>query len=197
MVTGGIIHLWRVVDWIYFHISRLQYVDQENQNLFRVVIKRYRGESLTTRDGVKLHPGDRYAKLHLHNWRLAQLLRSARKNGGQSVTALRMELMVMRRIRQSLPALAMFINQHPHSEEIQVLAGTTFLFRGADHLGFDIADFNHPWKSKSKTMLLKLILLFCQPTQWKQLYSRRGLVPKRVFISRHQLNRTYKMRTEP
>lgn len=197
MVTGGIIHLWRVVDWIYYNISRLQYVDRENHNLFRVVIKRYRGEPLTTRDGVQLQPGDHYAKLHLHNWRLAQLLRLARKNGRQSASALRMELMAMNQIRRSLPALVTFINDHPLAEEIQVLAGTTFLHRGADHLGFDVADFSHPWKSVTKTLLLKLILLFCHPTQWKQLHRRRGLVPKRVFISRQQLNRTCGMGAKP
>ncbi|MDR6224951.1 YkoP family protein [Desmospora profundinema] len=199
MVTDGLMQLWRVLDWFYSHTSRLQYVDKEHHNLFRVVFKRYRGDPLTTQDGVRLLPGDRYAKLHLHNWRLAHLMRKehmAQKTGRHPASAVRIELKVMNEIRRSLPTLASFIQHHAEAEDIQVLAGTTFIYRGANHLHFDIEDYTHPVKSRFKSLFLKLILLVCQPSEWKRLWKRRDLVPKRVFISRNQLSRYYGERSK-
>jgi hypothetical protein len=197
VVTDGLIQFWRIVDWIYYHISRLQYVDKEHANLFRVAIKRYRGEPLQTSDGVTLLPGDRYAKIHIHNWRLAQFLQQERMRVSRhNRSALRMELKVVNAIRRSLPGLVAFFDRHDDVANVKVLAGTTFLYRGAERLHFDIHDYSHPVKRWFKTFFLKVILLVCQPSEWKQLRERRDLIPKRVFISREQLERHYRERME-
>lgn len=48
MSGGGLLTAWRLWDRIYYRLTRLKYVDKENRNLFRVVVKRYRGEPLVT-----------------------------------------------------------------------------------------------------------------------------------------------------
>ncbi|MDN4594879.1 YkoP family protein [Polycladomyces subterraneus] len=191
-MSGGLLSAWRMWDQLYYHCTRLQYVDRENQNLFRVVIKPYHGPTLTTSDGVVLHRGDWYAKLHLHNCLLAHILRRYRGDDVQ------MALRVLTEVRQSLPALARFVADHPRSGQIRVLMGTTFLHRGSQHLGFDVTDLPDTWYAAYKTWFFKFILSNCHPEGWKRLKTGNSpLVPKRVYISKARLFRRYLDGEEP
>lgn len=192
-MAAGMLTAWRIWDHVYYHLSRLQYVDRENGNLFRVVVKRYRGDPLITRDGVLLQQGDRYAKLHLHNCRIAhQLAEIAKENrsGGE----MRWTLAVMNGIRRSLPSLARFVEEHPRSGEIKVLLGITFLHRGAERIGFDVADLPETLYARYKKWFFKFILFSCHPDGWNRLkYRGNHLIPKRVYISREQLLKQYQV----
>ena len=97
MNSSGLLTAWRIWDQIYYHCTRLKYVDKENRNLFRVVVKRYGGEPLVTSDGVSLKKGDWYAKLHLHNCLFAQMIRE------QSLEGISLALFTVNSIRGSLP----------------------------------------------------------------------------------------------
>lgn len=193
-MAAGMLTAWRIWDFIYYHLSRLQYVDQDNGNLFRIVVKRYHGEPLSTRDGFTLQTGDWYVKLHLHNCRIAHLLAENERQGSRG-GEVRWAMMVMNGIRRSLPALADYIQQHPRKEEIKVLLGTTFLHRGAERIGFDVAALPDTWYARYKKQFFKFILFNCHPEGWRRLHHRgKQLVPKRVFISKEQLLSRYQMR---
>ncbi|GAA5344639.1 hypothetical protein CLV97_105133 [Planifilum fimeticola] len=187
MNGGGLLTAWRIWDQIYYHCTRLKYVDKENRNLFRVVVKRYSGEPLVTSDGVSLKKGDWYAKLHLHNCLFAQMIRE------QSLDGISLALFTVNSIRGSLPALARYVANHPRSEEIQVLLGTTFLHRGARRLGFDVSDMVcSPYYLRYKSWLFKLILANCHPDGWRRLQEAgHQLVPKRVYISKEEFFKRY------
>ncbi|GGA35564.1 hypothetical protein GCM10007416_05510 [Kroppenstedtia guangzhouensis] len=191
MITGAFLAVWQWVDKLYYWVTRLQYVDRNHHNLFRVVVKPYRGETLITRDGVRLKKGDWYAKLHLHNFRIAQLLtQTSRRKGRRAEIGI--ELMILRQIRSSFPALAEFLERHPHSNRIQVLLGTTFLHSGSEYLGFDAREIPGIIRMQLKAFFLKLILVSCHPQGWKRLRNyKHPLIPKRVFISREEFNRRY------
>lgn len=187
MSSSGLLTAWRAWDQIYYHCTRLKYVDKENRNLFRVVVKRYRGEPLTTSDGVSLQKGDWYAKLHLHNCLFAQMIREQPPDG------ISLALFTVNSIRGSLPALARYVANHPRSREIQVLLGTTFLHRGAQRLGFDVADMvcsrNY---LRLKSWFFKMILVNCHPDGWRRLQGQSNqLVPKRVYISKEKFFKRY------
>lgn len=44
MITGAFLAAWQWVDKLYYWATRLQYVDRTHHNLFRVVVKPYRGK---------------------------------------------------------------------------------------------------------------------------------------------------------
>ncbi|EGK12931.1 hypothetical protein HMPREF9374_1226 [Desmospora sp. 8437] len=191
MITGAFLAAWQWVDKLYYWATRLQYVDRTHHNLFRVVVKPYRGETLITRDGVRLEKGDWYAKLHLHNFRIAQLLMETRRNRGKRAE-IGIELMILRQIRSSFPALAEFLENHPRSNQIRVLLGTTFLHPGSEHLGFDAREIPGVIRMRLKSFFLKWILVSCHPRGWRRPRNyKHPLIPKRVFISREEFNRRY------
>ncbi|PTX65016.1 hypothetical protein C8P63_101238 [Melghirimyces profundicolus] len=191
MATGTFLAAWRWVDKFYCRAIRLQNVDRSDENLFRIVVKPYRGEPLVTRDGIVLKKGDWYAKLHLHNFRIAQLLAANAKNnqGGNGIWN---ELIVLRRIVRSFPALARYLENHARGSEIRILLGTTFLHRGSERLGFDVRDLPSAWQMRLKSFLLQFILFCCQPEGWKRLLNQQNqMIPKRVFISKEQFHHRY------
>lgn len=191
MITGAFLAAWQWVDKLYYWATRLQYVDRTHHNLFRVVVKPYRGEVLMTRDGVQLKKGDWYAKLHLHNFRIAQLLLETRRHQGKR-SEIGIELLILRQIRSSFPALAEFLENHPRGNQIQVLLGTTFLHSGSEHLGFATREIPGVIRMRLKSFFLKWILVSCHPQGWRRLRKyKHPLVPKRVFISREEFNRRY------
>ncbi|OYD07733.1 YkoP family protein [Paludifilum halophilum] len=190
-MAAGFLTAWRICDTLYYHVTRLQYVDHQNGNLFRVIVKTYRGEPLTTREGIRLKPGDLYAKLHLHNVQIAHLLRDFSPPEHWRMD-FKGELAVLKSIRRSLPALASYLADHPRSGEIKMLLGTTFLHRGAEKLGFSTADLPGQWRIWLKTQLLKWILFHCHPCGWQRLQIKTNqLVPKRVFIPRVEFIQRY------
>ena len=118
---------------------------------------------------------------------LAQMIRE------QSLEGIPLALFTVNSIRESLPALARYVANHPRSEEIQVLLGTTFLHRGARRLGFDVSDMVcGPFYLRYKSWLFKLILANCHPDGWRRLKEvGHHLVPKRVYISKEKFFEQY------
>jgi hypothetical protein len=181
----GLLTAWRFWDSIYYQLTRLQYVDKESGNIFRIVVLQYDGDPLRTSDGVEILRGDKIARLHIHNCRLAQLLKGVNNEN-------RMVLIVLREIRRSLPRLAQVIVHHPNFHEIKGLVGTTMLHRGAKPLGFDTAKMEEGWYQRFKTVFLKTMLTLFHPEGMKRLKRKpEQLIPKKVFISVEELLRRY------
>ncbi len=149
-----ILILWRIWAILYDHFSRLQHVDEENNHLFRMVIKRYHGVPLMTSDGVVPEKGDGYVKLHLHN--------DTKREMGIILTALN-------GIRYSLLALVDDLARRSWSKELQILMGITFYCRGAVKLRFDVHTLADPFKRWFKGLLFKIILMSCHPRGFNRL----------------------------
>jgi hypothetical protein len=185
MIRRLLIFLWCMWDVVYSKCSRLKHV-KKGQNIFRVVVKRYRGEEIRTSDGYTLKPGDWYAQLHLHNARLAKLLQNTPKR------EFAWALTLTKTVRDSLPDLARFVACHPMTEHIQVLLGTTFLDKGSKQLGFEVTPIPSSRHKRLKSLSVKAIFLLCHPNGWEEIRRRKNrLVPKRVFISKEKLKHVY------
>ncbi|GGE23221.1 hypothetical protein GCM10011571_26640 [Marinithermofilum abyssi] len=190
-MSTGLLTAWGIWDRIYYRLSRLQYVDKQSGNLFRVVVKRYSGEPLPGIEGVLLKKGDLYAKLHLHNYRIARILEETVRKDPQS-SETKWALIILNLVRQSVPALADYVARHPRVGEIQALVGTTFLHRGAERFGFQLADLPDSWYARFKTQFFKVIVYCCHPKGWQRLRLQgHHLTPKRVYISKEQLLQRY------
>lgn len=184
-MNAGLLTAWRIWDSIYYHMSRLQYVDKQSGNIFRIVVLPYRGETLRSKDGVEIADGDYVARIHIHNCRLAKLLKGINDEN-------RMILIILREIRKSLPRLAEVIVHHPKYPDIKALIGTTMLYRGAPSLGFEVSDMENGWYQTFKTIILKIMLTILHPDGVDRL-SRKPeyLIPKKVFMSTEDLIRRY------
>jgi len=177
-VNAGLHRLWGIWDFIYQHVTRLEYVDKENGNIFRVVFCKYRGPDLKTNDKKVIKNGDPIVKLHIYNWKLAKII-----SGTNNDT--RIALKLLKTIRESLPELANYIERHPKGKKIKGLVGTTLLHRGVHKLGFDVEDVpNWTW-FKIKNQYLKVLLMLMHPDGKKRLQLKnQELVVKRVYISK-------------
>jgi len=185
MIQQTMLFLWNLLDSLYYRCTRLTYIEK-GKNIFRIAIKKYHGEELVTRDGHSLKKGDRYAQLHLHNARLAKLLRQSANN------EFAWALTLKRQILSSLPGLVHFFQQHPKAKEIRVILGTTFLHKRVERLGFDVAPIKNPWLRMIKTLRIHSIFLFCHPYGFSEFIKRKNmLVPKRIYISVDQLHQLY------
>jgi hypothetical protein len=184
-VNAGWLTAWKCWDSVYYQLTRLQYVDKESGNIFRIVVLTYEGQPILTSDGVLIEKGDTIARLHIHNCHLAHMLMGVSNEN-------RMVLIVLREIRKSLPRLAQVLMHHPRFPEIKGLIGTTMLHRGAKPLGFDVAEMEKGFYQRFKTVFLKFMLMLLHPEGLDRLKRKpEQLVPKKVYISAKELLRRY------
>lgn len=177
--------MWRLWDFIYYHCTRLVYVDKRNHNIFRVVVKQYRGEPLKVKGQPIIAKGDCYVKLHIHNCQLARRLRGISGD-------VRLGIVALKEVRSSLPALAKYIAEHPQAEQIKGVVGTTILHRGARPLGFHVQDLDTRFFSVFKTLFFKLILSMSHPHGIRRVrHHSDRLTAKRLFMSKEELLQRY------
>lgn len=184
-MNGGlkrsVLRLWMLLDTFYFRLTRLQYVDRGEQNIFRVRLLRYRGADLQLSDGEWIRNGDLLLKIHLHNVRLLHLLADYRYSMER---ARHLQRLVM----QSLPALSGYLEGHRHSEHIKGVIGITQLNRGCRQLGFDVYPLaNRGYRLFKKIGLLPIHMLACS----RPLHSLRKLDPKMLLMSKARLRTRY------
>ncbi len=166
-------------------MTRLEYVDKKNNNIFRVVFCKYRGPDLVTRDGFTIHHGDQIVKLHIYNWKLSQMLKGIKNENRLGLTTLRI-------VKSSLPTLAEYVQDHPKGEQAKAVIGTTFLHRGVHRLGFDVESVPNNLKFKWKNAYLRFLLFFIHPNGKARLKTRpEELFIKRVYMSKDQLFQLY------
>lgn len=184
-VNKHLLKFWRVYDYLYQHVTRIQYVDKKNGNVFRVVFCKYHGQKLITDDGVEVYNGDSIIKLHLYNYKLSKSLSGIENNTKLALTTLRL-------VKESLPGLAKYIENNPKGKKANVIVGTTFLHRGVYRLGFNVAYVPNKMKYKIKNNYLKLLLVVVHPDGLARLnYRKETLNLKRVYISKKKLISKY------
>ena len=123
-----ILSFWHTIDTFYYACTRLTYI-AKHENIFRVVIKKYRGRPLIFSPQHRIQEGDWICKIHLHNFYLAKELQGAKSEVEMAIRFLRL-------IRSSLPGLAQFLSAHPQRNELVGLLGTTKLTPRSERLGF-------------------------------------------------------------
>ena len=179
-MNTGLLMLWGYWDSIYQRCTRLRYVEKGN-NIFRIVLLRYRGEPLITSDQRIINPGDLILKLHIHNYYYATLCKGIKND-------LRLALLLRRHILLSLPKLAAYLERLERQEEIKGIVGTTMLHKGVEPLGFSISDVPMTWFFRYKRWYLRLMLRIIHPEGKRRVQSWKQEMPlKRVYMSKDQL----------
>ncbi len=183
-MNSGILSIWGLWDSIYQSCSRLEYIEK-GKNIFRVVLLRYRGESLVTSTQKVIQSGDLILKIHIHNYLFANLCKGIKNDT-------RMILMLRRHIIESLPQLAAYLATHPQAEQIKGIVGTTMLYKGVEPLGFSISDVPMTLFFRYKRWYLRLMLRIIHPNGVKRLETfDRNLPLKRVYMSKEELFNRY------
>ncbi|MCF6095205.1 hypothetical protein L1765_14675 [Microaerobacter geothermalis] len=179
---------WGILDQIYYLCNRLEYVSQKD-NIFRVRLLKYRGPNLTLSDGTVIRSNDSLLKIHLHNQRLMKEMLSI-KDGNQRA------FYVYKQVKQSMPGLAQYLDQHIHSHVIKGIVGISILHRGAARLGFDVQEITNEWYKRYKLMYMKPMLILCHPEGRLRWTKRKDeLVPKYIVMSKELLFNKYLTRT--
>ncbi|MFY0545706.1 YkoP family protein [Brevibacillus sp. H7] len=183
-MNTGILRLWGAWDTIYQRCTRLRYIEKGN-NIFRIVLLRYRGEPLVTADNRIIQTGDLILKLHIHNYYFATLC--------QGVTDdLRVVLLLRRHILKSLPQLAAYLSTMEEVDQIKGIVGTTMLHKGVEPLGFSISDVPMSWFFHYKRWYLRLMVRLIHPEGKDRVQRWDQIMPlKRVYMSKEELFRRY------
>lgn len=123
-----VITIWTILDPIYYGLTRLTYV--EDKEILRVKVTKYKGRSCVLADGTEIKKNDLLIKIHLHN---VILLRELIGLQGETSKA----RMIYKQVKQALPGVAEYLQNHPKRDEIKGLIGITALNKGSKRLGFE------------------------------------------------------------
>jgi hypothetical protein len=181
------IQIWSFIDKFYFSCSRLEYVNKEKKNIFRVRLLTYRGQNIVLSDGTRISENDFILKIHLHNCLLLTEMKDMKHD-------VKRAFYVYDRVRTSLPDLADFIFRHERSGQIKGILGITILSRGVNRLGFEVQDIPNLYYRKYKQLYMKPMFILCHPNRersWKQ----ENMVPKFLLMSKEQLFQHYLQKT--
>ncbi|MGK5651372.1 YkoP family protein [Brevibacillus formosus] len=177
------IHMWSDVDKLYFRLSRLEYVNQSEKNIFRVKPLFFRGDALSMSDGTAFQQNDLLLKIHLHNCSLLKEMMTIEND-------VKRALYVYNRVENSLPGLAQFIARHPQEKLIKGIIGITLLTRGVKKLGFEVREISNPFYLQLKQAYLKPMFILCHPNR-KNMTKEKDLVPKFLIMSKEKLLGNY------
>jgi hypothetical protein len=183
-VKSYILFLWRCIDPFYFQCSRLTYLDSANneKNVFRVRLTRYKGKSVTLADGSRIVKNDLLVKIHLHNIRILKEVQNMKSE-------LKKTRFIYKKVEKSLPALAKYMKNHNKSDDIKGVIGITSLNRGTRRLGFEeTAISNTLYKRFKQLSLLPISFLSYDNLSLKMLHKN---TPCYLFMSKDRLLEKY------
>lgn len=187
-IMSTIIQTWSILDKLYYLCSRLQLVDQHEQNIFRVRLLTYRGPSLSLEDGTTIHSSDILLKIHLHNCLLMREMQHIQND-------VKRALYVYHRVEESLPGLAQYLANHPDQEKIKGLLGITMLNRGVKPLGFQVIDISNPVYKTFKELFLIPMFILLHPNGKLKCLKKGNLTPKYLVMSKERLLDRYSIST--
>ncbi|CCO08698.1 polysaccharide deacetylase family protein [Desulforamulus hydrothermalis] len=176
--------LWQVWEYCFERLAGLRPVGGQENSLFRLAVRHYRGRRMELPDGTTLLPGDKIGELHFNNKFLQKITTTAR-----SLELIGLAL--LRETRRSLPVLAKTVSQDPAYQGIKALMGITMIHRGTSQLGFSVYDLTPglrslvAWYQRWLMFLLHPGGLSHLRRQWHK------LTPKKVVISKHELLKRY------
>ncbi len=175
--------IWTILDPIYYMFTRLKYIYCENNHrtIFRIRLTRYKGIPLTLADGTIIKKNDLLIKIHLHN---VKLMNEMCKIKGETVKG----RLIYNKVKEGLPGLAAYVQQHPQFDEIKGIIGITMLNKGCKRLGFET------FSIKNKLYcLVKQIVFIPMYLLTSNQYTRNTLKrpPKYLFMTKGDLLSKY------
>ncbi|PLR98776.1 YkoP family protein [Bacillus sp. T33-2] len=180
----SLLSFWRVVDPVYYFLTRLKYIETEQSGkaVFRVRLTKYKGADVVLSDGTCIFHNDVLLKIHLHNVRL---LREMQKTENQVKKA----KVIIRKVVESMPLLADYINTHPEKDRIKGVVGITLLNKGYSKLGFES---HEPKNSLYRTMKhLTQIPIYCLSASSFSFERIKKQKPVYLMMSKEKLISTY------
>lgn len=90
-------------------------------------------------------------------------------------------------MQHSLPAVELYIRQHPHADQIKGIIGITLLNKGCERLGFEVRDPSNPLYLWFKWLAFMPIEFLSN----RRLLSKNRM-PKYLFMSTKKLENLYK-----
>ncbi|GIN41731.1 MULTISPECIES: YkoP family protein [Heyndrickxia] len=132
-IRHSIISLWTLFDPFYHLVRRLKYIGtfQNRKAVFRVKLTKYKGKDFLLSDGTLITKNDRLLKIHLHNVRILKEVIKVNDS-------LHRTRAIYRMVEQSMPILAMFLENHRRVDDIKGIIGITMLNKGVKKLGFEL-----------------------------------------------------------
>lgn len=180
-----VLFAWRRFDRVIRWLAGIRDTGNGKTSFWRLALRRYHGPGRLLPDSLPLRAGDYYLELHINNDYLLDLL-------GGYASIERITLTALRELRQSLPELALFIENNRRYDQARVILGITLLHRNTKRFGFQV---HHLKPGIGRTMTdwyEKLLLALLHPGGLKSLKSYLDtLAPACVVISRDELNRRY------
>lgn len=176
--------IWSILDPIYYLFTRLIYLEDTNQqrNIFRVRLTRYKGKEVNLKDGTIIKKNDLLIKIHLHNVRLLKDMNSVESDT-------RRGRIIYKHVLNGMPSLADHIQSHSRSEEIKGIVGITMLHKGCSRLGFETFEIKNPLYRFIKQFVF--IPMYCLSVSQINTQSLRR-PPKYLFMSKEALLNLYK-----
>lgn len=172
---------WRFIDPIYFFFTRLTYI-RPGENIFRVRLTRYKGHPVTLSDGTDIQKNDLLLKIHLHNVKLLSEINRFQNDFQKGK-------IFYHSIIQSLPGLALYVDNHPKREEIKALIGITSLKFGNNRLGFEPVKIKNPlYKVVKQFAFFPIYILSSELYRKKHKKSTEPIylfMPKKVLLEKH------------
>lgn len=185
-----ILALWRLLDPLYFFLTRLHYINDKN-NIFRVRTTVYKGYSLTLSDGTFIQKNDILLKIHLHNIRLLTTLAPIRDDFQRAKIFYHM-------IKYSLPGLAKYLNNHPMRNDIKGVIGITSLKLNANTLGFEVRKLKNPLYKYFKWLSLLPINFLSNYIFGSKHYEPYYIfIGKETLLAKHLEETSHSSRDEP
>lgn len=167
-----IVRLWNIWEAYYARSNAIRRVGPDN--IYRITTITYDGPDLIDKAGqVLARSGDLVGELHLNNYRIQT----------EETDPARVAIGVIRKIKNSLPGLAAYIEQHPEYAAIKVFVSITLLNRGISGFGFQVEELPRSFKNWRIGLLQKIILRVYHPGGN---YKKMGQ-PKLVWITREVL----------
>ena len=179
--------VWNFLDPIYYKFTRLTYIHNEihKENILRVRLTRYKGKHVILSDGTQINKNDILVKIHLHNVRLINEMKSVKND----ITKGRF---IYQHVKKSLPSLGSYIQNHSRADEIKGIIGISMLNRGADRLGLEFVDISNPLYKWFKWLaFLPIFLLSNDHSIFKMIKINISSTPKYLFMSKEILLQIY------
>ncbi|MFS0780257.1 YkoP family protein [Bacillus sp. 1P06AnD] len=131
LARGLFLKLWHVLDPVYCSFTRLQFVPASKKDVvLRVRLTRYKGMGTVLADGTAIRKNDLMVKIHLHNIKLLRECLHIKSELARGRA-------IFRKVKESMPHLTAFIDNHPDGAKIKGIIGITLINKGFLPLGFE------------------------------------------------------------
>lgn len=154
--------IWLVWERGFDWVSRFRGLHTSHFGIFKIMIKKHRGERLVCADSTIIRNGDLVGELHLNNKAILTLVKSEGPD--------RAALMTARLIRKSMQQISEAFASQPEFREVKALVGITLLHRGLTHgLGFEQQPMKSDLFQRMTTAYLRLLLAVMHPEGQKRI----------------------------